>query len=69
MATESLVRSEYATMTVALKIWRFDASTGERELRDYEVDEHLEPDYELVKPKRCDDECVSDIVELFAERD
>ena len=38
MATESLVRSEYATMTVALKIWRFDASTGERELRDYEVE-------------------------------
>ena len=35
---ESLVRSEYATMTVALKIWRFDASTGERELRDYEVE-------------------------------
>ena len=38
VATESLVRSEYATMTVALKIWRFDASTGERELRDYEVE-------------------------------
>jgi succinate dehydrogenase / fumarate reductase, iron-sulfur subunit len=36
--TESLVRSEYATMTVALKIWRFDASTGERELRDYEIE-------------------------------
>ena len=38
MATDSLVRSEYATMTVALKIWRFDASTGERELRDYEIE-------------------------------
>ena len=38
VATDSLVRSEYATMTVALKIWRFDASTGERELRDYEVE-------------------------------
>ena len=25
-------------MTVALKIWRFDASTGERESRDYEVE-------------------------------
>ncbi len=37
-ATESIVRSEYATMTVALKIWRFDASTGERELRDYELE-------------------------------
>ena len=35
---DSLVRSEYATMTVALKIWRFDASTGERELRDYEIE-------------------------------
>ena len=38
MATDSLVRSVTATMTVALKIWRFDASTGERELRDYEVE-------------------------------
>jgi succinate dehydrogenase iron-sulfur subunit len=36
--SDDLVRSEYATMTVALKIWRFDASTGERELRDYEVE-------------------------------
>ena len=25
-------------MDVALKIWRFDAETGERELREYEVD-------------------------------
>jgi succinate dehydrogenase / fumarate reductase iron-sulfur subunit len=25
-------------MTVGLKIWRFDASTGERELRDYEIE-------------------------------
>src|SRR5215213_6244190 len=25
-------------MTVALKIWRYDAQTGEKELRDYEVD-------------------------------
>ena len=26
------------TMTVALKIWRFDSQTGERELRNYEVE-------------------------------
>src|ERR1700749_4051048 len=25
-------------MTVALKIWRYDSSTGERELRDYELE-------------------------------
>ena len=25
-------------MQVALKIWRFDSSTGERALRDYEID-------------------------------
>ncbi len=36
--TDDFVRSEHATMTVALKIWRFDASTGERELRDYEIE-------------------------------
>ncbi|HET8651964.1 MAG TPA: succinate dehydrogenase/fumarate reductase iron-sulfur subunit [Gaiellaceae bacterium] len=35
---DDFVRSEHATMTVPLKIWRFDASTGERELRDYEVE-------------------------------
>src|ERR671916_558391 len=36
--TEAAVHLEPATMTVALKIWRFDASTGERELRDYEIE-------------------------------
>ncbi len=32
------IRSERATMTVALKIWRYDAQTGEKALRDYEVE-------------------------------
>jgi succinate dehydrogenase / fumarate reductase iron-sulfur subunit len=36
--TEAAIHTEPATMTVALKIWRYDAQTGERELRDYEVD-------------------------------
>jgi succinate dehydrogenase / fumarate reductase, iron-sulfur subunit len=30
--------AEAATMPVALKIWRYDAQTGEKELRDYEVE-------------------------------
>jgi hypothetical protein len=25
-------------MEVALKIWRYDADTGDRELRDYEIE-------------------------------
>jgi succinate dehydrogenase / fumarate reductase, iron-sulfur subunit len=30
--------AEAATMPVALKIWRYDAQTGEKELREYEVE-------------------------------
>ena len=37
-ATESILYTDSPTMTVALKIWRFDAETGERALRDYEVE-------------------------------
>jgi hypothetical protein len=33
------------------------------------VDERLEPDYELVEPKRCDPDCVSDHFELLADRE
>ena len=36
--TEAAIHTEPQTMTVRLKIWRFDAQTGEKELRDYEVD-------------------------------
>jgi succinate dehydrogenase iron-sulfur subunit len=36
--TEAAIHTEPATMTVALKIWRYDAQTGEKELRGYEVD-------------------------------
>ncbi len=39
--TETSVRIEdpaAPTMAVALKIWRYDAQTGEKELREYEVD-------------------------------
>ncbi|HEV3480057.1 MAG TPA: 2Fe-2S iron-sulfur cluster-binding protein, partial [Gaiellaceae bacterium] len=36
--TEAAVHIEPATMPVRLKIWRYDAQTGEKELRDYEVD-------------------------------
>src|SRR3712207_3302814 len=36
--TEAAVHLEPATMVVRLKIWRFNAQTGERELKDYEVD-------------------------------
>jgi succinate dehydrogenase / fumarate reductase iron-sulfur subunit len=36
--SDTLIRSEHATMTVALKIWRYDAQTGEKALRDYEVE-------------------------------
>src|SRR5919108_196439 len=53
--TESLVRSEYATMTVALKIWRFDASTGERELKDYELEA---PEWA----------CLLDVLDLIKDR-
>jgi succinate dehydrogenase / fumarate reductase iron-sulfur subunit len=52
---ESLVRSEYATMTVALKIWRFDASTGERELKDYELEA---PEWA----------CLLDVLDLIKDR-
>ncbi len=36
--SEAAVHTEAATMQVRLKIWRFDSETGERALRDYEVD-------------------------------
>ena len=36
--TEAAVHTEPATMPVALKIWRYDSQTGERELKTYEVD-------------------------------
>jgi succinate dehydrogenase / fumarate reductase, iron-sulfur subunit len=36
--TEAAVHIEPQTMTVALKIWRYDSETGERELRRYEVE-------------------------------
>jgi succinate dehydrogenase iron-sulfur subunit len=36
--TEAAVHTEYATMDVALKIWRYDSSTGERSLETYEVE-------------------------------
>ncbi len=38
-ATTEIARpTEAQTMRVALKIWRYDSSTGDRELRDYELD-------------------------------
>ena len=36
--SEAAVHTEAATMQVRLKIWRFDSETGERALRDYEID-------------------------------
>jgi succinate dehydrogenase / fumarate reductase, iron-sulfur subunit len=36
--TEAAVHTEPQTMTVALKIWRYNGETGERELRRYEVE-------------------------------
>jgi succinate dehydrogenase / fumarate reductase, iron-sulfur subunit len=30
--------ADWSTMTVALKIWRYNAETGDKELRDYEVE-------------------------------
>jgi succinate dehydrogenase / fumarate reductase, iron-sulfur subunit len=36
--TEAAFHLEAATMPVALKIWRYDSSTGERDLREYEVE-------------------------------
>ena len=47
--TETSVRIEdpaAPTMDVALKIWRYDAQTGEKELREYEI-EHVEQGYPL----------------------
>ncbi len=38
MAADATARAPVATMDVALKIWRFDSRTGERELKTYEVD-------------------------------
>jgi succinate dehydrogenase/fumarate reductase-like Fe-S protein len=36
--TEAAVHIDAPTMNVALKIWRYDAQTGEKELRQYEVE-------------------------------
>ncbi|MFN2472150.1 MAG: succinate dehydrogenase/fumarate reductase iron-sulfur subunit [Gaiellaceae bacterium] len=36
--SEAAVRTEAPTMEVALKIWRYDSRTGERELKTYEVE-------------------------------
>jgi len=36
--TEAAIHTEAQTMEVALKIWRFNSETGERELRRYEVE-------------------------------
>lgn len=35
---------------------------------DVVVDDRIEPDYELSKPKRCDDDCFSDFVEIVVQR-
>jgi succinate dehydrogenase / fumarate reductase iron-sulfur subunit len=37
-ATESILYTDSPTMDVHLKVWRYDSSSGERELRDYEVE-------------------------------
>ena len=36
--TEAAIHTEPATMSVRLKVWRYDGQTGEKELRDYEVE-------------------------------
>src|SRR5438477_6630916 len=36
--TEAAVHTEARTMPVALKIWRYDSSTGDRALKEYEID-------------------------------
>jgi succinate dehydrogenase / fumarate reductase, iron-sulfur subunit len=36
--SEAAVHTEPQTMPVALKIWRYDSRTGERELKTYEID-------------------------------
>src|SRR5215510_14797528 len=38
MATDTTAHKPEATMDVALKIWRFNAQTGERELQTFEVE-------------------------------
>jgi succinate dehydrogenase / fumarate reductase iron-sulfur subunit len=36
--TESILYTDSPTMDVRLKVWRYDSSSGQRELRDYEVE-------------------------------
>jgi succinate dehydrogenase / fumarate reductase iron-sulfur subunit len=36
--TESILYTDSPTMTVGLKIWRYDSDSGDRELREYEVE-------------------------------
>ncbi len=36
-ATESILYTDSPTMTVALKIWRYESASGERALREYEI--------------------------------
>ena len=38
MATDATAWSPPGTMDVALKIWRYDSRSGERELKTYEVE-------------------------------
>src|SRR5215208_6372530 len=46
---------EAPTMTAALKVWRYDAQTGEKELRDYEVEA---PDWA----------CLLDVLDLIKDK-